>query len=219
MKRGADMRVPNHIAIIPDGNRRWAKGKEMEKHMGYDFGLGPGLEAVCFAKKMGVEEITFYGFTTDNCNRPPMQFKAFSLACVKAVKLISKNGASLLVAGDSESEYFPKELLPYTTRKDINGGGVKLNFLVNYGWEWDLSGLNEGSRDRTKIMSQIKTSDISRIDLVVRWGGMRRLSGLLPVQAVYADFFVVDQLWPDYKDSHLEDAFKWYNQQDITLGG
>ena len=63
------------------------------------------------------------------------------------------------------------------------------------------------------------TSDISRVDLVIRWGGMRRLSGFLPVQSVYADFYVVDDLWPDYKDEHIYNALDWYSKQDITLGG
>ena len=59
----------------------------------------------------------------------------------------------------------------------------------------------------------------SRIDLVIRWGGMRRLSGFLPVQCVYADFYVVDALWPDFAPQHLEEALAWYDRQDVTLGG
>ena len=68
-------------------------------------------------------------------------------------------------------------------------------------------------------MSGLHSADVSRIDLVVRWGGRRRLSGLLPVQAVYADFFVLDDLWPDWQPQHLENALQWWRQQDITLGG
>ena len=68
-------------------------------------------------------------------------------------------------------------------------------------------------------MNYYNTSDISRVDLVIRWGGMRRLSGFLPVQSVYADFYVVDQLWPDYKDEHIYNAIDWYSKQDVTLGG
>ena len=86
---------------------------------------------------------------------------------------------------------------------------VKVNFLVNYSWEWDLKGK----------VNYYNTSDISRVDLVIRWGGMRRLSGFLPVQSVYADFYVVDQLWPDYKDEHIYNALDWYSKQDVTLGG
>ena len=63
------------------------------------------------------------------------------------------------------------------------------------------------------------SSDISRVDLVIRWGGMRRLSGFLPLQSVYADFYVIDHYWPDFGDNDLADALAWYAAQDVTLGG
>ena len=63
------------------------------------------------------------------------------------------------------------------------------------------------------------SSDISRIDLIIRWGGMRRLSGFLPIQSVYADFYVEEHLWPDYTDADFINALEWYGRQDVTLGG
>ena len=102
------------------------------------------------------------------------------------------------------------------------GGGIRLNFLVNYGWEWDLAGLQQNatqSASRRQLYGGLQSADISRIDLVVRWGGRRRLSGLLPVQAVYADFYVLDELWPDWQPQHLQNALAWWNKQDVTLGG
>ena len=169
---------------------------------------------------MGVKEITYYGFTTDNTKRPPLQREAFVKACVDAVKLLSTQDADLLVVGNSDSPMFPKELLPYTTRKTFGKGGIKLNFLVNYGWEWDLSNLaaNKSSK-RSSIFNCIKTNDISRVDLIIRWGGRRRLSGFLPLQSIYSDFYVIDDFWPDFKPEHLSTALNWYNQQDVTLGG
>ena len=64
----------------------------------------------------------------------------------------------------------------------------------------------------------LKSEDISRIDLIIRWGGRRRLSGFLPVQSVYADFYVVDSMWPDFKEKEFYNALKWYDKQDVTLG-
>lgn len=200
------MRIPKHIAIIPDGNRRWAVGHQMEKQDGYQHGLNPGLKLLRKAKEYGIDEITYYGFTMDNCKRPKAQQKAFQKACVDALKMIEKEGdVSLFVVGDSESNHFPKELLPYTKRCNIGKPKIKVNFLVNYGWEWDLKGRH--------------SEDISRIDLVIRWGNMRRLSGMLPVQSVYADFYVVENYWPDYKDEDFDEALRWYDKQDVTLGG
>jgi undecaprenyl diphosphate synthase len=87
---------------------------------------------------------------------------------------------------------------------------MKVNLLVNYGWEWDLAGLATGA---------LKSAAVSRLDLVVRWGGGRRLSGFLPVQSVYADIYVRDEYWPDYEPDQFEAALSWFAEQDRTLGG
>ncbi|GAA4296733.1 undecaprenyl diphosphate synthase family protein [Anaerocolumna aminovalerica] len=213
------MRIPNHIGIIPDGNRRWALNKGFKKEEGYDYGLDPGLEVLRLAKKAGIKEITYYGFTTDNCKRPMVQQDAFKKACVDAVRIISSEGSSLLVVGNTQSQSFPKELLPYTKRTDMNGGGIKVNFLVNYGWEWDIEHILDSSGKNYSLQNKLHSSDISRIDLIIRWGNMRRLSGFLPIQSVYSDFYVVEEMWPDFQPKHFERALEWYDKQDVTLGG
>lgn len=218
-KEDTVLRIPKHIGIIPDGNRRWAQHAGMEKKDGYAHGLQPGLELLRLARDAGVEELTYYGFTTDNCGRPAEQVAAFAQACVEAVELIASEPVSLLVVGNTEAAAFPRALLPYTTRTDVNGGGIRVNFLVNYGWEWDLADLQAPGRNRAKIYQGLRSHDISRVELIIRWGGMRRLSGFLPVQAVYADFFVVDRLWPDFQPSDFAEALAWYQRQDVTLGG
>lgn len=114
----------------------------LEKKDGYQYGLEPGMKLLKKAKEYGVEELTYYGFTTDNCKRPKEQFDAFQSACVEAVEMLTQEG-----------------------------------------------------------------------------GGMRRLSGFLPMQSVYADFYVEEHLWPDYSDADFEQALEWYNRQDVTLGG
>ncbi len=179
----------------------------------------PGLNLLRLARDVGVQEITYYGFTTDNCGRPPEQIAAFSQACADAVELIASEPVSLLVIGNADAPAFPPSLRPYTKRTNLNGGGTRVNFLVNYGWEWDLGGLDTPNANRSKIYSQLRSHDISRVDLMIRWGGMRRLSGFLPVQSVYADFYVVDQLWPDFQSDDFYEALRWYQKQDITLGG
>ncbi|WP_291578683.1 undecaprenyl diphosphate synthase family protein [Clostridium sp. UBA6640] len=213
------MRIPNHIGIIPDGNRRWAVDKGMTKERGYALGLDPGLILFKLCKDAGVKEITYYGFTTDNTKRPANQREAFTEACINAVEMLSKEDASLLVVGNTDSPMFPKELIPYTKRQNFGNGGIKVNFLVNYGWDWDLKNLKMGDSSRKKIMNSIKSYDVSRVDLIIRWGGRRRLSGFLPVQSIYSDFYVIEDYWPDFKEEHFSEALKWYNTQDITLGG
>lgn len=205
------MRIPKHIGIIPDGNRRWALENGLQKQNGYEHGISPGLEIFGLCKDIGVKELTFYGFTVDNTKRPKIQRLSFTNACIDAVKQLSKQNAELLVLGNTNSVMFPDELKEYTERKVFGSGGIKVNFLVNYSWEWDL-GLGCKSLN-------IRSAEVSRVDLVIRWGGRQRLSGFLPIQSVYADFYFIDDYWPAFKPSHLTDALNWYSKQDITLGG
>lgn len=198
-------RTPNHIGIIPDGNRRWATGNGLKKEEGYNHGLAPGLKLLRAARDRGIKELTYYGFTADNCKRPKEQVTAFSNACVRAVELMEGEGVCVQVVGNTASRCFPASLLPYTERKDADGK-MRVNLLVNYGWEWDVK---NGWLSR----------EIPRIDMVIRWGGMCRLSGFLPLQTVYSDFYIVKDLWPDFKEKHLDDALGWYCKQDVTLGG
>lgn len=201
-------RIPKHIGVIPDGNRRWAVERGMSKKDGYDYGIDPGFKLYEICVELGVKELTLYGFTTDNTKRPADQKKAFQKSCVDAVMKLARHDAELLVLGNTKSPSFPKELLSYTERVKFGDGKIKVNFLVNYGWEWDLN-----------HKDYMASKDISRIDMIIRWGGRRRLSGFLPIQSVYADIYVVDELWPDFLPQHLYNALDWYQNQDITLGG
>jgi undecaprenyl diphosphate synthase len=193
----AQRHLPKHIGFIPDGNRRWAVKHGLAKEKGYALGIAPGLALFEACKALGVSEVSVFGFTQDNTRRPSAQAAQFRGACVLFAQEIFRRGCALLVLGDEQSAQFPNELVPFRTRQ---GNGIKVNFLVNYGWEWDLAGLQGGG---------LKSAAVSRLDLVVRWGGGRRLSGFLPVQSVYADIFVLDALWPDFETGHLTAALAW----------
>ncbi|KOF56385.1 dihydroorotate dehydrogenase [Clostridium sp. DMHC 10] len=214
------MRLPKHIGIIPDGNRRWAQSKGMPKEMGYKNGINPGFCLFKLCEKVGISEITYYGFTVDNTKRPREQRIAFTNACMNSVDVLSKENASLLVVGNRDSKMFPEKLNYYTERKQFGSGGIKVNFLVNYSWQWDLGQIiNRENIDTKNIMNNIASKNVSRVDLIIRWGGRRRLSGFLPVQSAYADFYVIDDYWPDFREEHFYEALEWYDKQDITLGG
>jgi undecaprenyl diphosphate synthase len=199
--------LPRHVGFIPDGNRRWAVQHGLTKEQGYAHGIAPGLALFEACKRLGIEEVSVFGFTQDNTHRPQVQARQFRAACVTFALEIFQRGAALLVVGDDQSAQFPPQLCAFRIRQ---GAGIKVNFLVNYDWEWDLSGLAEG---------RLRSEDVSRVDLIVRWGGGTRLSGFLPVQSVYADMFVIDAFWPDFEPSHLDRALCWLEQQDPTRGG
>lgn len=199
--------LPRHIGFIPDGNRRWAVEHQLPREAGYAHGIAPGLALFESCRQLGIEEVSVYGFTQDNTRRPAAQTRRFRAACVEFALEIAQRGAALLVVGDQRSAQFPPELERFRQRQ---GEGIKVNFLVNYGWQWDLDGLRDGA---------LRSAGVSRLDLIVRWGGGRRLSGFLPAQSVYADIYVVDAMWPEFEPAHLAEALSWFRQQDRTLGG
>lgn len=203
----AKKRFPRHVGFIPDGNRRWAAGQGLPKQSGYAHGIDPGLQLFEECRRLRIEETSIYCFTQDNTRRPSIQKEAFIAASVAFALEIASRGAALLVVGDENSSQFPSDLIEFRQRR---GKGMKVNLLVNYGWEWDLNGLKNGG---------LRSSDVSRLDLIVRWGGGRRLSGFLPVQSVYADFYICEQYWPNFEPRQFQGALDWFRGQDQTLGG
>lgn len=214
-------RIPRHVGIIPDGNRRWAKERNLHPALGYAAGMEKGLAMLDECIDLGIEEVSVYGFTMDNNKRPREQRLAFGEACVSFVEHASRREIMLRVIGDHTSSMFPPVLKPYALeRKGVTG--LKVNMLVNYGWNWDIQTAvrSQAKEGETRGFQELLASaDVSRIDLLVRWGGMRRLSGFLPIQSVYSDFYVVDRYWPDYEHEQFYEALRWYSQQDVTLGG
>lgn len=200
--------LPVQVGSIPDGNRRWALSHGLAREAGYGHGIAPGLALYEACKSLAIPEVSVYGYTRDNTKRPAVQSQVLRDACVRFAHEVVRRGAALLVVGDERSAQFSDESRAFRVR---TGSGIKINFLVNYDWQWDFDGHKESG--------ELRSRDVSRLDLIVRWGGGRRLSGFLPVQAVYADFFVIDENWPDFTPTHLDLALSWFKQQDRTLGG
>lgn len=215
-------RLPRHVGIIPDGNRRWADGSNAPRREGYAAGVGPGMRLLQLCRELGIEEASVYGFTKENVRRPADQVRAFRQACVDFVSQAVRAGVALQVIGDSDSSVFPEALARYAAHR--SSGDIKVNLLANYDWRWDLGTTlhNAAARSdvaRTELLPLLGSSAASRVDLVIRWGGRRRLSGFLPIQCAYADFYVIDTLWPDMQLEEFLEALRWYERQDVTLGG
>ncbi len=214
-------RLPRHVGLIPDGNRRWARARGLHPGEGYRAGVEAGLRMLDECVDLGIEEVSVYGFTTDNTKRPRDQREAFSMACVAFVGSAMSRDVSLKVIGDHTTPSFPSDLSPFAVERQ-GSGKLKVNLLVNYGWNWDIQtavcaqAVEGGNRPFTELLA---SADVSRIDLLVRWGGMRRLSGFLPIQTVYTDIYVLDEYWPDYRAEQFHQALRWYGEQDVTLGG
>jgi undecaprenyl diphosphate synthase len=214
-------RLPRHLGVIPDGNRRWADARGLERADGYPAGVEPGLRLYDHCRELGIEELSVYCYTKENLRRPSSQVDAFRRACVEFADIVEQRGAALLAVGDMRSRLFPPELRRFAVRSP---GDTRVNLLVNCGWQWDLRQALErkprnGSPSTRHAASALASSQVSRIDLVVRWGGRRRLSGFLPLQCAYADIHVIDTLWPDMQLDEFNEALHWYERQDVTLGG
>lgn len=216
-------RIPRHVGFIPDGNRRWADARGLERGDGYAPGVEPGLRLLRHCRELGIEEVSIYGFTKENVRRPQPQVAAFREACTEfALRAVDEAGAALLVVGDHATPSFPDRLREFAEKR--SEGVMRVNLLVNYGWQWDLSRAVErlgpnGSFRYSDLLGALASGAVPRVDLVVRWGGRSRLSGFLPVQCAYADFYSIETLWPDARLEEFDDALRWYEVQDVTLGG
>ena len=218
MSMSGKRRIPAHVGIIPDGNRRWALAHGLEKKDGYRHGIEPAKKAFRDVWDAGIKEASVYIFTKENSHRPPEQVAAFKDAFLEFIGWVRDQDVSVLIVGDARSKVFPRELVPFTVPEKDRDARRRLNFLVNYSWEWDLAeAVKHGNGGG--VLANIGSRHVSRVDLLVRWGDRTRLSGFLPVQTAYADIYVVKALWPDYRSGHLEEALSWYDAQDITLGG
>lgn len=215
-------RIPRHVGFIPDGNRRWADARGLPRGAGYDPGVEPGIRLLDLCREMGIEEVSIYGFTKENVRRPSEQVESFRRACAEFGLRAVEAGVALRAVGDARSPVFPDELRPFAERR--SEGDIRVNLLVNYGWQWDLFSAIEhatsnGGVPYSGVPQALASGEVPRVDLVVRWGGRRRLSGFLPVQCAYADFYVIDTLWPDSRPEELMEALHWFQEQDVTLGG
>ena len=215
-------RVPRHVSFIPDGNRRWADERGIERRDGYARGIDPGIRLLALCSELGIEEVSVYGFTKENVRRPPDQVEAFRVACTEFGLRAATAGFAVRAIGDSSSPMFPPALIPFAMKR--SDGNLRVNLLVNYSWQWDLfsaieHGASNGGVKYSAVTKALASSEVPRIDLVVRWGGRRRLSGFLPMQCAYADFYVIETLWPDSQPEEFLDALAWYQRQDVTRGG
>ncbi len=214
-------RIPTHVGVIPDGNRRWAQARGLPRSAGYDHGIEPAKRFFDVVWDLGIQEVSSYIFTKENMHRPKDQIVAFKAAFLTFIEWVQDMDVSVLLVGDARSASFPESLAHLTVPEEGREKRRRLNLLVNYSWKWDVG---EASRAQAAGMvgdplNLIGSHHVSRIDLVVRWGGRSRLSGFLPLQSAYADLYVVDAMWPDFEAGHFHDALRWYGDQDITLGG
>ena len=230
-------KIPQHIAIILDGNGRWAKAKGMPRNYGHTAGA-KNVETVCqAAHDLGVKYVTMYAFSTENWNRPEGEVEAlmkllesFLKNCIKTA---DKNNMRVRVIGDTTrlSERFQERIRELEAASAKNDG-LNLQIAINYGSRDEMTramrrmseDVAAGKRKPEEITESVfeeylDTAGIPDPDLLIRTSGELRLSNFLLWQLAYSEFYFTDVPWPDFHKEELERAIEAYNKRDRRFGG
>ena len=232
-----ERKVPRHVAIILDGNGRWAKKRMLPRNAGHAAG-SENVEKICAAAwDMGIEYVTMYAFSTENWSRPKEEVDAlmkllhsYLKDCLKTSK---KNNMQVRVIGDiSKLDKDLQERIIELERVSAENTGLHFQVALNYGSRDEIkrsiisiaNEVKEGSllpEDITEdiISSHLDTSGIPDPDLMIRTSGEQRLSNYLLWQLAYAEFYFTDVLWPDFSKKDLQKAVEFYQSRDRRFGG
>ena len=230
------MRVPNHIAIILDGNGRWAKKRGMPRSFGHVKGC-ENLEDICeVAKELGVKYLTVYAFSTENWKRSKEEvdglMKLFRNYLKKCIKISQKNNMRVKVIGDitafdsdiqesiEKLEDFSKDFTDLHFQIALNyGSRDEITRAVNRMLEDQKAGKLETPVSEDTISGYLDTAGLPDPDLMIRTSGELRLSNYLLWQLAYSEFYFTDVPWPDFKKEELVKAIEKYNERDRRSGG
>lgn len=231
------MNIPEHIAIIMDGNRRWAREKGVETKEGHKAGADNLEKIAKDCNELGVKYLTVYAFSTENWKRSQEEVSALMILLRNYLKKFSKNankeGIRIKILGDvSVLDDGLRKSINDAVERTKNGTGLTLNIAFNYGGRAEL--VYAMKRIAKKVAdNEIKIEDINENlisaniytenqpdpDLLIRPGGELRTSNFLPWQLVYSEFYFTDKFWPDFSKDDLLDAIKTFNKRNRKFGG
>jgi len=231
-----DQKLPRHIAIIMDGNGRWAKQKGKLRVFGHENGVHTVRRTVESCVKIGLEYLTLYTFSTENWNRPKLEVDTLMRLLVsslkKELKTFNKNNVRLNTIGDIKS--LPKRAyneLIEVMEKTKENTGMTLTLALSYGAREELKNamqqiaikvknniISPESIDETIINTHLYTQNLPDVDLLIRTSGEHRISNFLLWQIAYAELYFIDVLWPDFKEHHLVEAIINYQNRERRFG-
>lgn len=228
--------IPRHIAIIMDGNGRWAKLNGKARIFGHRSGVKSVRSVTEGAAEAGVEFLTLYAFSTENWNRPKAEVMALMQLLVTTIagetKTLNKNNIQLNAIGDLAS--LPGNCqaeLEKAIEKTSKNTGMTLVLALSYSSRWEIlnavksllidvksGNLDESSVDEGIFNSYLCTSSIPDPELIIRTSGEHRISNFLLWQAAYSEFYFTDMLWPDFRKEHLWDAICDFQNRERRFG-
>ena len=236
MKKEDFTHLPNHIAIIMDGNGRWAKKIGRKRAFGHENGTKSVRECIDQSMKLGIKNLTLFVFSTENWNRPKYEVKALMELLVyslekERVNLIN-NEIKLNVIGDLEAlKDKPKSKLKSIILETKNNKKLNLNLAISYGSKQEIvNAIREVSNkvknniisskniDENIINEHLYTRNLPNVDLLIRTGGEKRVSNFLLWQIAYAEMYFTDVLWPDFKKEDFIEALDDYQKRERRFG-
>ncbi len=224
-----DLQGPRHVAVIMDGNGRWAESRSLPRAEGHRRGVRALHELVEHAARRKVRILTVFAFSSENWRRPAAEvsilMELFAQGLARWSGPLSEAGVRLRVIGDRSafSERIRKAI-ESSEAATASGKVMTLNIAANYGGRWDLvqaaaRAAREGLvLDSETIERFLATGDSGDVDLLIRTGGEQRISNFLLWQSAYAEIYFTDTLWPDFDSAELDEALLWYRSRERRFG-
>lgn len=229
--------VPSHIAIIPDGNRRWAKNRELNPSKGHEEGATTLVDIVCAAKDMGVKNVSFYLFSTENWSRPKEEVDALMfllhMFLIDQRPVMLREGIRLQTIGEiSKLPSYVIDTICESKEATAHCSSVNMVLALNYGARDEMrravtsiaEKISAGSLasheiTEAEIANNLDTAPYGDPELLIRTSGELRLSNFLLWQLSYAEVYISEVLWPDFRPVHLYKAILEYQKRERRLGG
>jgi len=229
-------KIPTHVAIIMDGNGRWAQQRNMPRPMGHKVGVESVQSVVQAARVLDIKVLTLYAFSTENWKRPPLEVNALmgllKTFLLRELETMVSNNVSLRCIG--QKDRLPKEVrktLDRVIAETADNDGLIFNLALNYGSRVEIidavravarkceaGELAAGDISEDLFASHLYTGGLPDPDLLIRTGGEARLSNFLLWQASYSEIYFVDTLWPDFREEHLVEAIRVYQGRQRRFG-
>ena len=227
---------PNHVAIIMDGNGRWAKLKGKDRLYGHKNGIKSVQKIVEYASKIKIKNLTLYAFSTENWNRPKKEIETLMTILIntmrKEINKMIENNVQFKCIGDiSQLPENVIEEVKETIKKTSENDGLILTLALNYGFKKELicaiknlavkvkeNLISIDKIDEKIINNHLHSGELPSVDLLIRTSGEQRISNFLLWQISYAELFFSEVFWPDFDETHFEKAIRSYNNRERRFG-
>ncbi|MDV7105036.1 isoprenyl transferase [Vibrio sp. TH_r3] len=228
--------LPKHIAVIMDGNGRWAKAKGKPRVFGHRAGAKAVRKTISGAAKLGVKAITMFAFSSENWRRPEEEvnllMELFVTALSREVKKLHKNNLQLRIIGNvSQFNDSLQQKIAEAQALTENNTGMVINIAANYGGQWDITEAAKAIAIKVKdgtllpsditqdvFAAELTMADLPEVDLLIRTSGECRISNFMLWQLAYAEMYFTDVFWPDFDEDKLVDAVSWYVSRERRFG-